>query len=86
MALPPSMFDGEFNQPAPVTEAITTVPPTTVEPTLGAINDPELVKFQKELDRRYFNLNKKEPEEVSSNRTSDDQTPFRIKCPDLQNF
>lgn len=75
MALPPSMFDGTFNpsmginpsagvNPAVVTQPVTTEPPTTVEPTLGAINDPELIKFQKEMDRRYFNLNKKEPEEV----------------------
>jgi len=42
----------------PLSEVMTTS--TTTIGTLGAITDPELVRFQNELDRRYFNLNKKE--------------------------
>lgn len=41
------------------TEPTTTEEQTTLEPTLGSIVDPELIQFQKDLDRRYFNLNKK---------------------------
>ena len=67
--LPPSMFDGNFNSVNNVTMISTTplsvVTSTTTIGTLGAISDPELVRFQNELDRRYFNLNKKEEVKVS---------------------
>ena len=31
---------------------------TISSPTLPPVDDPELIQFQKELDRRYFNLNR----------------------------
>ena len=40
---------------------------TISSPTLPPVNDPELIQFQKELDRRYFNLNRDvEKEKVCS--------------------
>ena len=40
---------------------------TISSPTLPPVNDPELIQFQKELDRRYFNLNRDvEKEKVGS--------------------
>ena len=65
------MFDGNFNviknvtmiSTTPLSEVMTTS--TTTIGTLGAITDPELVRFQNELDRRYFNLNKKEEVKVN---------------------
>ena len=40
-------------------EDIEYIEDTTISsPTLPPVNDPELIQFQKELDRRYFNLNR----------------------------
>ena len=75
--LPPSMFDGNYvadtmmvgtSSEQNVTLITTTIgvmtSALTLAPTLPPITDPELIRFQQEMDRRYGTLSEQETDQV----------------------